>query len=89
MRDRTSINVNAIDTDDFYSLPLNTQALYFHLLMRANDVGCVPNARSITKMLGLNLCVLELLETVGYIRCSDNDLYYITDWDVHAESEDV
>ena len=41
-----------IDSDAFLEMPLSTQALYFHLCMRADDEGFVNNPKKIQRMVG-------------------------------------
>ena len=43
-----------IDSDMFLDMPLSTQALYFHLSMRADDDGFVNNPKKIQRMIGCN-----------------------------------
>ena len=38
-----------VDSDAFLDMPLSTQALYFHLSMRADDDGFLNNARKIQR----------------------------------------
>ena len=39
-----------IDSDVFLDMPLSTQALYFHLSMRADDDGFINNPKKIQRM---------------------------------------
>ena len=43
MAGRRMVNIRIIDSDNFLELPLSTQALYFHLLLRADDDGFINN----------------------------------------------
>ena len=42
-----------IDSDAFLDMPLSTQALYFHLNMRADDDGFIDSPKKIMKMIGV------------------------------------
>ena len=50
-----------VDSDAFLDMPLSTQALYFHLNMRADDDGFVNNPRKIARMIGASDDDLKLL----------------------------
>lgn len=41
-----------IDSDEFLDMPLSTQALYFHLSMRADDDGFINNPKKIQRSIG-------------------------------------
>ena len=87
MRDLTSINLSFVDTDEFIGLPLEAQALYFHLLLRAEDDGLITNAKAIVRAIRCTEHSLELLEIIDYVRRTEEGLYYITNWDVLTEGE--
>ena len=54
MANRRMFSKEIIDSDIFLDMPLSTQALYFHLAMRADDDGFVNNPRKIARMIGSN-----------------------------------
>ena len=41
-----------IDSDAFLDMPLSSQALYFHLAMRADDDGFINNPKKLQRMVG-------------------------------------
>ncbi len=45
-------SLKIIDTDLFLDMPLSTQALYFHLSLRADDDGFIGNHKKIMRMIG-------------------------------------
>ena len=49
-----------VDSDAFLDMPLTTQALYFHLNMRADDDGFVNNPKKIQRMIGASEDDLKL-----------------------------
>jgi len=49
MSERRMFSMQIVDSDAFLDMPLSTQALYFHLSMRADDDGFVDNARKIIR----------------------------------------
>ena len=50
-----------IDSDYFLDMPLSSQALYFHLVMRADSDGVIDNIKSIQRGTNANKGDLELL----------------------------
>ena len=52
MAERRMFAKTIIDSDAFLDMPLSTQALYFHLSMRADDDGFINNPRKIQRMIG-------------------------------------
>ena len=52
MAERRMFAKSIIDSDAFLDMPLSTQALYFHLSMRADDDGFVNNPKKIQRMVG-------------------------------------
>ena len=61
MAERRMFAKNVIDSDIFLDMPLSTQALYFHLAMRADDDGFVNNPKKISRMIGADDDSLKLL----------------------------
>ena len=72
-----------IDTDAFLSMPLSTQALYFHLCMRADDDGFVSNPRKIQRMVSCADDDLKLLMAKRYILAFDSGVIVIKHWKIH------
>ncbi len=52
MADKRMFSLSVVDTDWFLDLPLSTQALYFHLNLRADDDGFVDAPNSIVRKIG-------------------------------------
>jgi hypothetical protein len=52
MAERRMFSKTIIDSDVFLDMPLSTQALYFHLSMRADDEGFINNPKKIMRMIG-------------------------------------
>ena len=89
MRDRTCVCNYVINFDDFLEMPLETQALYFHLLLRADDDGYIVNPKAILRETRSKESSLTLLTAKGYIQYTEEGYYYISDWDIHMDQEDV
>ena len=67
MAERRMFAKTIIDSDDFLDMPLSSQALYFHLSMRADDDGFVNNPRKIQRMINASDDDLRLLVAKNYI----------------------
>ena len=70
-----------IDTDAFLSMPLSTQALYFHLGMQARYNGILRNASAICKYIGCSKEDIDILSKHKYIKQISDGVYQITDWE--------
>lgn len=68
-----------IDSDDFLDMPLSSQALYFHLSMRAYDKGIVINARAIAKSIGASIEDINILVENHFIVPEESS-YRIVHW---------
>lgn len=72
-----------IDSAKFLKMPISTQALYFHLIVRADDDGVVE-AYNIMRMTGSTEDDLRVLVSKGYVTIINEDLVaYINDWNEH------
>lgn len=69
-----------VDSDLFLDMPLSTQALYFHLGMRADDAGFVNSPKKIQRMVGASGDDLKLLEAKGFIIPFESGVVVITHW---------
>lgn len=72
-----------IDSDAFLDMPLSTQALYFHLSMRADDDGFVDNPNKIQRMIGASSDDLKLLMAKRYILTFESGVIVIKHWRMH------
>lgn len=72
-----------IDSDAFLDMPLSTQALYFHLSMRADDDGFLNNPRKISRTIGASEDDLKLLIAKNFIIPFDNGIVVIKHWRIH------
>ena len=71
-----------IDSDEFFSLSLEAQLLYFHLGLKADDDGFV-SVMKICKMLGFDNKPLEELVKTGFVIQLDAGLVVIKHWRVN------
>ena len=72
-----------IDSDAFLDMPLSTQALYFHLSMRADDDGFVNNPKKIARLLGCGDDDARLLLAKKFIISFDSGVIVIKHWKIH------
>ena len=72
-----------IDSDAFLDMPLSTQALYFHLSMRADDDGFINNPKKIQRMVGGGDDDLKLLVAKNFIIPFESGVVVIKHWKIH------
>lgn len=83
MKERRMFSLSVCDTDWFLDLPLSTQALYFHLNLRADDDGFVNNHRSILRKIGANTNDYQLLIAKRFILEFESGVIVIKHWRMH------
>lgn len=77
---RRMFSKRVIESARFLKMPLSSQALYFHLGMKADDDGIVE-AYPVVKMVGASEDDLKVLVSKGLVQVLTEDLVsYITDW---------
>lgn len=72
-----------IDSDAFLDMPLSTQALYFHLSMRADDEGFINNPKKIKRMIGASDDDLNLLIAKNFVIPFESGVVVIKHWRIH------
>lgn len=80
MAERRMFSKTIVDSDAFLDMPLSTQALYFHLSMRADDDGFLNNAKKIQKIIGASDDDLKLLVMKRFIIAFDDGIIVIKHW---------
>ena len=83
MAERRMFAKTIIDSDAFLDMPLSTQALYFHLSMRADDDGFVNNPKKIARLLGCGDDDARLLLAKKFIISFDSGVIVIKHWKIH------
>ena len=83
MAERRMFAKTIIDSDAFLDMPLSTQALYFHLSMRADDEGFINNPKKIQRMVGASEDDLKLLMAKNFIIPFDSGIVVIKHWKIH------
>ena len=83
MAERRMFAKTIIDSDAFLEMPMSTQALYFHLSMRADDDGFLNNPKKIQRMVGATEDDLKLLIAKNFIIVFDTGVIVIKHWKIH------
>ena len=83
MAERRMFAKTIIDSDVFLDMPLSTQALYFHLSMRADDDGFINNPKKIQRMIGASDDDLKVLVMKRFILPFDSGVVVIKHWRMH------
>lgn len=83
MAERRMFAKTIIDSDAFLDMPLSTQALYFHLSMRADDEGFINNPKKIQRMIGASEDDLKVLIAKRFIIPFESGIVVIKHWRIH------
>lgn len=83
MAERRMFAKTIIDSDAFLDMPLSSQALYFHLSMRADDDGFINNPKKIQRMVGSSEDDLKLLIAKRFIIAFESGVIVIKHWKIH------
>jgi hypothetical protein len=83
MASKRMFAMTIIDTDAFLEMPCSTQALYFHLCMRADDDGFVGNPKRITRNVGASDDDLKLLIAKRFVLIFEDGVIVIKHWRIH------
>ena len=83
MAERRMFAKTIIDSDAFLDMPLSSQALYFHLSMRADDDGFINNPKKIQRMVGASDDDLKLLLVKRFLITFESGVVVIKHWKIH------
>lgn len=83
MAKRRMFAMTIIDSDAFTDMPLSTQALYFHLSMRADDDGFLNNPKKIQRMIGASDDDFKVLVAKRFILPFESGVVVIKHWKIH------
>ena len=72
-----------VDSDAFLDMPLSTQALYFHLNMRADDDGFINNPKKIVRMIGASEDDFKVLIAKNFVMQFDSGIIVVKHWKMH------
>ena len=85
MAKRRMFSIQLMESDDFYELSALTQALYFHLCLKADDDGVVDSVKSVMRDLKASSKNYNKLLDDGYIIELGKNLIVITHWLSHNQ----
>jgi DnaD/phage-associated family protein len=83
MAERRMFAKTIIDSDAFLDMPTSTQALYFHLGMRADDDGFINSPRKIMKIVGACEDDFKLLIAKRFVLSFESGVIVIKHWRIH------
>ena len=83
MAERRMFAKTIIDSDAFLDMPLSTQALYFHLSMRADDDGFVNSPKKVQRVIGCCDDDIKLLIAKKFIIPFESGVVVIKHWKIH------
>lgn len=83
MAKKRMIEVATIDTDKFLEMPSGAQALYFHLLARADDDGFVGNPKKIQNSINVSDDDVKILIAKQFIKVFQTGVMVVTHWNKH------
>lgn len=83
MAEKRMFTQKIVDSDAFLDMPLSTQALYFHLNMRADDDGFINNPKRIQRTIGASEDDLKLLIVKRFVIGFESGVIVIKHWRMH------
>jgi uncharacterized phage protein (TIGR02220 family) len=83
MAQKRMFDKSIIDSDAFLDMSLSSQALYFHLNMRADDEGFINNPKRIMRMIGCNDDDLTILILKKFILPFESGVIVIKHWRIN------
>jgi hypothetical protein len=72
-----------VDSDDFLDMPLSAQALYLHLLVRADDDGFTNGVKKVMRMIGARDDDLKVLIGKRFVLMFESGVLVIKHWLIH------
>jgi hypothetical protein len=83
MAERRMFAKTIIGSDAFLDMPQSTQALYFHLSMRADDDGFVNSPKSIMRLVGCKDDDIKILCSKKFLIPFETGVVVIKHWKIH------
>ena len=80
MKDRRMIAESDIGSTKFIKNSLGAQALYMHLIVKADDDGFVSNALPVARMIGASQNEVDELVNNGYLLDMGDDVHVVKHW---------
>ena len=85
MANRRMFSKEIVDSDVFLDMPLSSQALYFHLSMRADDEGFVGNPKRIQRMITATDDDLRILCMKQFIIPFESGIIVVRHWNMQNQ----
>ena len=83
MASKRMFSLYVINTDAFLEMPCSTQALYFHLCMRADDDGFLGSPKVVMRTVGASEDDLKLLIAKRFVLVFEDGVIVIKHWRMH------
>lgn len=82
MANRRMLSKFVFENDDFLDMPAESQALYAHLVINADDEGFIDHPNAIRRMTGFSVDSLKLLIAKGFLLPFSDSLVVVTHWEM-------
>lgn len=80
MANKRMFSIDIVGSDAFLDMPLSTQALYFHLGMRADDDGFINNAKTVMRIVQAKDDDYKMLIAKRFIIDFESGVVVIKHW---------
>ena len=80
MANRRMLSKFVFENDDFLDMPAESQALYAHLVINADDDGFIDHPNAIRRMTGFSIDSLKLLIAKGFLLPFSDSLVVVAHW---------
>lgn len=82
MANRRMLSKFVFENDDFLDMPAESQALYAHLVINADDDGFIDHPNAIRRMTGFSIDSLKLLIAKGFLLPFSDSLVVVAHWEM-------
>lgn len=82
MANRRMLSKFVFENDDFLDMPAESQALYAHLVINADDDGFIDHPNAIRRMTGFSVDSLKLLIVKGFLLPFSDSLVVVAHWEM-------
>lgn len=83
MSKRRMFSADIVMSDAFVDMPISAQALYFHLVMRADDDGFIGSPKQVMRMLGASDDDVKILLAKRFILTFESGVVVVKHWLIH------
>ena len=83
MAKRRMVAISVVHTDAFLNLKPASRALYFHLMLSADDDGFIGCTHSVLRMANVPASALKPLQECGFVHAFASGVLVIMHWHVH------